>query len=509
MITRLILTLFTLLYITSVEAQNGFIQSYCFENEFSLQFNDLILQNDTLVLYGRARDPLTGQVGIYFSKMDTLGNILIETTHYDSAGDDYFFDLNADLITCSDGGYAVAGKTFFRGYPIIVKFNHDGLLDFVKEYSDDTVLHTTHWNLIETQSGYMTIDAKQQMSDGIWDAFVMRTDKLGNKIWETVYGEPNIWDDFQNIRRIDDNEYLISGSVGIGFSQVQILTDQWSINKTFKIDSTGLVFEDWESVIRYNPASFGMRKLQPTDDGNWFSIGVSTLLVDDFEYPNNQIEITKRDENFEPISSTLIYDHTSLWNNLSDLTPGLNQEWVTVGRYLHEVPGPPTFYYDAGLIAKVSDAGDLLWSRTDTLLYDENGYADHFLGGVVVLPSGSIIACGQVNNAFPAPGKSYGWLIKVDKDGCIEPGCNPTSSSMRLLDGADFDVFPNPVQHQLNVTGEGHFDLELLDASGRLLQSNDDNAGSATLNTAAYPAGSYFLRIKQGKRWALRKVVKQ
>ncbi|PHI20531.1 hypothetical protein CEQ90_07200 [Lewinellaceae bacterium SD302] len=501
--------LFTIASPTITQAQSGFIQSYCFENESSLQFNDLILQNDTLVMYGRARHPMTGQIGIYFSKMDTLGNILIETTHYDSTGDDYFFDINADLIICSDGGYAIAGKTFFRGYSIIIKFNYDGFLDFVKEHPDDSVLHTTHWNLIETQSGYMTVGAKQQMSDGKWDAFVMRTDESGNKIWETSYGQQEVWEVFKEILSISENEFLVSGAAGLSTSQVQNPSQQWSQNRVLKIDSTGNISEVWEGEIKFYPTSVGMSKLYPTIDENWFSIGSNNMIIEGYDLPVNQVEVTKRNESFEAIETITILDHTSSKNILTDLTPGLNQEWVTVGRYLHEVPGPPTYYYDAGLIAKVNEAGDLLWTRTDTLFYDASGYSDHYLGGVVVLPSGSIIACGQVNSDIPAPGKSYGWLIKVDKDGCIEPGCNPTSSSSSLLDGTAFEVFPNPLSDQLNVSGPGRFDLELLDSNGRLLQSSNGNVDQASFNLRTYPTGNYYLRIKVGSRWAVRKVVKQ
>lgn len=492
-----------------LHSQNGFIQSYCYQDEYSVVFNDIILEGDTLVIYGRARNPLNGQIGLYFTKMDTFGNILLEVTHYDAQGDDYFFELDTDLLACSDGGYALTGKAFFRNSPVLIKLKHDGTLDFVNEYPDNSVFTIKNLSVVENETGYITVGTKQQMSDGMNDVFIIRTDKSGNEIWEISYGEPNVWETFRDIHKISENEFMISGAIGVLSSQVQDLTDQWSINKVFKFDTTGQIIWEWEGEMRFNPASFGMYKLQFAEDGNLFSIGVTTMIVEDYELPFLQNEVTKRDENFEPIVSTPILDHSSSRNNLSDLTPGLDNEWIAVGRYVHEVEEPHNYFYDASLIAKVNAAGDLLWSRTDTLIADFTNSVDHYLGGVVVLPSGSIIACGQVNNLQPQVDKSYGWLIKVDKDGCIDPKCNPSSSSKRLLDGAAYEVFPNPAHHELNVSGEGSFGLDLIDAKGRLLQSIEDNHNTARMNLSAYPAGNYYLRIKQGNSWALRKVIKQ
>lgn len=248
--------------------------------------------------------------------------------------------------------------------------------------------------------------------------------------------------------------------------------------------------------------------LYTAEDGNWISeSSISTVLSPDEQA--FQGVITKCDTSFNVIWQATFGNPTSVFNNFIDVTPTPDGGWVAVGQYVNSVEEDPLGGFHAAMIAKVNADGDSLWSRLDTL-FDHTIIASRpYLSGVVVLPSGSIFACGRVDKTYPSPSKSYGWLIKVDKDGCMVPGCNPMVNStnlMLLLE--DFTVFPNPVTDQLNVAGVGVFDLQLLDMHSRLLEIREDVLETSTLNMSSYSSGYYFVRIKKGNTWLTKKVVK-
>ncbi len=56
----------------SLKAQSGFIQAYDLD-ERGMAFYNILLVEDTLVVYGTVKNPDFPQWGLYFSKMDTLG----------------------------------------------------------------------------------------------------------------------------------------------------------------------------------------------------------------------------------------------------------------------------------------------------------------------------------------------------------------------------------------------------------------------------------------------------
>ena len=224
---RIFIIIFIFLSTASVvKSQDGYLQSYDFLGR-GLGFDNLLLKEDTLIVYGNVQNPESAQWGLYFAKLDTMGNILSEQTHYDSLGDTYLFDNGYKMINTSDDGFAIVGQLFLRNHPILVKLDQNGQLEFVREYPDDTVLNIRHWNVVETISGYISTGVKQQLTDGYWDAFIMGTDKAGNKLWETSYGMFGVWDQFPGIVEIAQDDFLLTGSTCISSSQVENKEDMW------------------------------------------------------------------------------------------------------------------------------------------------------------------------------------------------------------------------------------------------------------------------------------------
>ena len=186
-------------------AQSGFLQSYDL-GEAGLTFHNMLLVEDTLILCGKIGVEQQQQWGLLFVKMDTFGNVLDHQIHFDDLGDNYSFEQGYQMIKTTDRGYALVGQMFSRQFPVLIKLDESGDLEWVQEYPDETVFNIRHWNVIETQHGFISVGVKQQMDDGYWDAFIMGTDNQGNKKWEVSYGEYGVWDQLRGINEINGNE---------------------------------------------------------------------------------------------------------------------------------------------------------------------------------------------------------------------------------------------------------------------------------------------------------------
>jgi hypothetical protein len=146
----------------------------------------------------------------------------------------------------------------------------------------------------------------------------------------------------------------------------------------------------------------------------------------------------------------------------------------------------------------VTPDGDSLWARTDTLQHVTGTAYASGLHGLVVLPSGSIVAAGRTQHPN---GRYYGLLIKTDPRGCIEPDCHPYLSILDATDNADdfnFDLSPNPTSGMLQITCPGvtPFSAEVYDGTGRVLAAHTAMRCGDTLNVSHLPSGQYFIRVQ-------------
>jgi len=494
----------------SAKAQEGFVQA-CDIDEGGMAFHNMLLNEDTIVIIGGKQNLDYPQWGVFFCKMDTLGNILDYKVHYDTLGDTYVFGQNYEMIKTSDGGYALVGELFGLNYPIIIKLDVNGNLEFVREYPDDTVLNQRHWNIVEFEHGYISTGVKQQADDGFWDAFIMRTDHEGNKVWEISYGESGVMDSFRGLKKMSENEFWLLGGTSIKSNSVPSLYDVWKMNKIYRIDTMGIMGNVWEGEQEYIDNSTGSPvHIYSDGNGNWVHEGSYVDVLSD-EIRVQQPEVLKRDEDFNVMWSTRFGLPTSNRNNFQDLVHTPDGGWVAAGQYWEEVPQSiPPVALQSGWLAKVSAEGDSLWSRTDTVYNNANGAEVlHYLSGVVALPSGSIIACGHLNRYQPEPAKSMGWIVKVDKDGCIEPGCNP------ILDAVNFtplfekiEVYPNPTSDVIQISSFDRYDWKLADNNGRLVKRGSSLTENSRIDLTDLPTGIYFLQLKMGNRILTKKIVK-
>ncbi|KAA3632731.1 MAG: T9SS C-terminal target domain-containing protein [Bacteroidetes bacterium] len=495
-ITYLLCLLFSLHLL--LPAQEGFIEIYDLGYSGST-FHNITLDQDTLLCVGKAVDSTTLLWGILFAKLDTNGQVLFQRLYLDPDGNHIYMRTNSSIIKTQDGGYAMCGHDYSHAY--FLKIDNLGGIDLFKKYEFDALL-VKQKKIIETEDGYLLCGTIQENNYSN-QVYVKKIDKQGNELWEQDYGAPAINDFMNSFLKLDENTYVI----GYGQSASDGTTAIWGKSRITAIDSLGNIKWEWAS----SPLDefFALWGLNPTSDGGWIFI---CNYVHNFwegnNYPNTRYRIVKLDSARDIEWTKFFGEFDNVVKVMVDLIPAPKGNYVGVGNYseLLNVGGS----YSARTF-KITSEGDSLWNRLDTVVWngsDTSGWGEAIHSGIVVLPSGSTISCGITTYVNYPIARSYAFLIKLNKDGCVNPGCNPSINAVDWEQVASFNLFPNPANDWLKIEGQGIFDVEIFDVNGRLLTQKSKQKDVSTIHVDNWPNGEYFVRIRIGKQVVINKVLK-
>ncbi len=365
----------------------------------------MLVDNDTIVGYGLAYDTANLQQGLLLAKFDSSGNFISSNLILDSSGDFLGIDKHwGEIISTSDGGYAMTAAPFISNSAYLIKVNHHLEVEFIKEYPDTVNLSNYAYKLIEIPDGYLLYGSIQRPNASD-DPFVRRVDKQGNTVWFNYYGEYNLQDGFNGVDKINDTLFVFVG--GRRLNQTQ------GVSFIQLIDWHGDIIESWISEI--DPEIGYLRTPIITTDGGWLLYGQyvvdiigSTFLV--------QPTLSKMNDEFE-VQWVKHYGRIASINaqvTFWDIKATLDGNYIGAGESGIEIPDEPGM--SSGWLMKFSSNGDSIWSRYDLAPFPPHYTNDHFFGGVGVLSSGNIVAAGAASEG----NKYHIWLVKVTPDGCLD-----------------------------------------------------------------------------------------
>ncbi len=509
---RLILLLFFLFTLNVSNAQQNFSQIYDFGDSTGVLFRHLILKEDTLIIGGTITHPQTFNWGLYFAKADTLGNILDYKTHFDIDNGSYVFSTRTNMIETSDGGYVVIGSNPNNNTEILFKLNQNGDKEFFKQYENVNNRTRYFHRVIESENGYIIVGRSFHNTNGDANGNIVGIDFEGELLWEVNYGTGNETEGFGGIQKVYDNEYLVGGGWGNPITINNPNEDAENRSIAVKIDALGNILSEWEGEIVGVDTGIArhLSKIKDSGDGNWMQPATKRriLELDGQDFLVLLPGISKKDANYNIIWETYFGDdnYASPINNFFNITKTPDDGWVGVGTFAHLTDTVNFYGHYAGFIGKVDGDGEKMWSRSDTL-FSPAYLSEPLLSDVVSLPSGSIIACGQVDRADTSPNKSVGWIIKLDKDGCIEPGCNATSSIDFSTLTDVFSVYPNPTDGLLNIEGKGNYSAEIYGLDGRRYYKESGLFENSRLDLSDLQSGMYFVKIQQENKFLTKKII--
>ncbi|MCX6675596.1 MAG: immunoglobulin domain-containing protein, partial [Methanothrix sp.] len=357
------------------------------------------------IIAGSTKSNGAGGFDIWLMKADKDGNEIWDRT-FGGPKD----DKGESVRQTSDGGYILVGATRSSGaggYDLwVIKTDKDGSIVWDKTFGgrlDDE----GHFVVQTTDSGYIiTGKARSFSSDGHNDAWLLKIDSYGNKIWERSFGGP-LDDEGDVVRQTGDGGYIIAGitsSYGAGGY------DAWLI----KTDQKGNKI--WEKTFggeqsEFNPWSNGWSVEQVSDGG--YILSGSTNSYGSGGYDAWAI---KTDE-----------EGNEIWNRtfggpLDD--EGASVQQTGDGNYI--LLGSTSSYgaggYDAWLI-NIGQDGKEIWRKTLGGKTDDKGYSVQQAsdGGYVVIGKtflyGSLSGCCDLGNHNP--GGNQAWLIKIRSESPI------------------------------------------------------------------------------------------
>ncbi len=405
---------------------------------------------------------------VYLVKTDSLGD-----TVWTNCYGGILSDIGTSVMQTSDGGYIISGWTasFARYWEKVYLARTDSLGDtmWTRHFGGD-VMNARGFSVSQTlDSGFIVVGWHTD-SFGIngCDAYLIKTDQLGDTIWTKKYGG-SIWEEGFSVKQTLDGGYAIAGrtsSFGAGGMDVYLI----------KTDTNGDTL--WTRAYGGigNDKAFSIAQ---TTDGGYIIAG----WTNSFGSGNADVYLVKTDS----IGDTL---WTKTYGG-TEYDRGFSVCQTTDGGYA--IAGETNSFgadlYDVYII-RTDSFGDSLW----TCLYGGSS-ADAGRSIDQTSDGGFVIAGFTVSYGA---GLTDVYLIKTDSLGNL--GIEEEKKDLKSpKPDAKLIYHPNPFTtftncHLREIKAGEVFVLEIVDASGRLVKTV-----SLTMKTSKFgidlSAGVYFIKL--------------
>jgi hypothetical protein len=360
-------------------------------------------------------------------KTDFYGNVIWQKLYGDSSNS----YSNYGLIKTYDGNF-VTGAFLYKpnlNTVVIQLMKLDSLGDSLwtkNTFAPIGFVYNSSYIIETSDKGFLVTGQIEDTLGNDGNAFILKTDSLGNEQWHKIYGGIR-FDAFQSSVQLSDNSYLSFGwtrSFGFGNNTNR---DAYLV----KTDSAGnFVWQKTFGTTDYE-TGFG---ITTTIDSNYL------LSWTQYYFNNNTITsfITKIDT-----GGNVIWQHginSPVSNELWWAREKNDKTIIAVGD-----KNNPVIQKDEGWIVKYDSVGNWIWQRTFLV---NNDYS--YLRDIQPTTDDGYIAAGFVFTG--ASGNEDGWLVKLDSMGCDSAGC-PTMTSVNsppsLSEDSRLQLYPNPAKEKI------------------------------------------------------------
>lgn len=328
-------------------------------------------------------------------------------------------DVGYAVQETRDGGYIIAGYTRSFGTVSgrnvwLIKTDIMGNLQWHNTFGGnaDDEAYAVHQT---ADGGYIIAGYTKSFGSGLMDAYLIKTDSMGNFVWERMFGGAQD-DEAYGVLQANDGGYIIAGatsSFGAGSRDAFLI----------KTDANGT--ELWRRPFG-GLSSDGARNVQKTSDGGFILSGWTFSLGP------------------AAVGNAVLYKADSLGN----------QQWAKayggtdVDRGLYVQQTPDGGYIFTGYTASIGAGNDDAWVvKTDNLGNEAwsktfGGTVRDYGNSIALTPDGGYIITGYTIS-FGAGGDDL-WMIKLNSSG--------TEEWRKLLGGTASDV-----GYDIKVTRDGSY----------------------------------------------------
>ncbi|MGB4850214.1 MAG: T9SS type A sorting domain-containing protein [Saprospiraceae bacterium] len=157
----------------------------------------------------------------------------------------------------------------------------------------------------------------------------------------------------------------------------------------------------------------------------------------------------------------------------------------------------------SGILGKVGFNGDSLWLKHYIPIEWDTVQGRWFIfQDIKTTPIGNIVVGGEGSDRYTSSIRP--WILHLDKDGCLEPGCNTTGISNDIDKlGVDLSIFPNPAIkncsihiHNQNSSSTG-YELSIVNEEGNQMYKTHVLSGDVQylIDLKEWQPGAYFVQL--------------
>ena len=466
----------------SAGQQPGFRKLYNGEST-GVTFTDIVWDGEKLITTGQFLTdtaPNNALNGLLYMELDTNGNTLFT---------DIYFHPD-DAVTSSIGNsIAFIGDTVYITSQMFNATQENLLASYSNsEWVSSTIIHSTGYrtwlyHVVKYNENILLSGGNQNFS---YDAegLLIKSDPMGNEIWRKYYGSPGKGCYIAEPYIVDNNTILLPGKKKYWPGNGPII-NKWTKTWIVTVDSLGNILSEWESPK--NVENGVATRILKMPDGNWlYTTSEFVPMPGQIDAFGLHPKIVCRDSNFNLVWERYMTAVPTSACYLIDLQPTSDGNYIVAG-FLND-----NEWWGAQVINKFAPNGESLWMHRD---YCEPLFGcAHHLGGVTELPGGSIVAAGYYENIDE--GKTYGLLIKLDRNGCIDTLCTGTVGVRETETASKIKVYPNPANSVITISNPIGQQIELTDMTGRQVRTVPVQGENQSVNISDLPAGTYILRMQ-------------
>lgn len=423
--------------------QNYFNYNYDVQNR-SESFNSIIIDSNFYISNGFSA------LGNYSKNYLVKLNLQGDTIKTNSFGhDSTFYYSSYKSIIKTKNNYIISGtKIKAERYPFIAAINSN--LDTLWTRNDWTAQIGSLYSSVNDYPYFVFAgNAKTGVSPdpNLFDLMVIKSDTLGNIIWQNIYPSPTDVSAY-HIDTTIDGGYILSGYQYNSITDINIYV--------VKIDSLGNIQSGWPKVFSSSNGDAAWAKT--LSDGSYLIYGGW-----DAGSVNEKAHARKLDQNGNTIWVKNFQgpSTTTILNYFTDAIELPNGDLVFTGSFFDPQTNNPS-----GWIIKTDGLGNEKWRRTLRLRTN-----DHYLYGIVATPDGGFALSGSV---WPDGGGTTqdGWIIKLDSLGCVVSGCTLSVEEEDFI--SDVIIYPNPSNGKFYLESNNFQNsfYEIHDLNGKLIVSS-------------------------------------
>ncbi len=524
MLLRIILVLFLLSSASLLPAQEESFNKRYYFGYAAATINGIYPTDSCIYITGLLVDTVYFNTGLFIAKLDTEGSVTSYRTYFEDGVDlENWYGGLEPIDSLLGTSIVMKGTSRQSGLALF-----DAQLNLV-----DTILEESLFAPEETfmRPAALCVNSKSQILLSSYAINPVGTNNSETVLWLLNLDSDFEWIDYYGTTFFWESPNSISSSncdfiIGSTKSNLNRVRKNYTFqHHIYAIDTLGNV--QWNYLSPVEELLSEQMAIHAEPDGSVIAacfkgeeFSVNTVSGAIWWHPayiyklNEQHQLEWSVEFHEPIQ-------TMFGNELKKIVKASDHSgYVIAGHARMAVSYNPPVADNVGWLLKVSLDGDSLWSRK--LRFFDEGVDDESqeIFDLKEMPGGGYVMGGQtIYGNEPTGPIQRGWLLRVDEEGCLVPGCHLVSTEEEAAAPAlSLHLYPNPAQEYFyvllrdaGIARRQDAALQLLDLQGRILQSHP--AGridevTSILPVQSLPAGAYVLRyVADGQVLAAERVV--